>query len=89
MDLKINNILKTYGLSKPQSSTNKIKPEQASSGGKALEVSDSVMEYSNTLETVKNTSDIREDVVSKYKGLIDSGAYNVSVSDLADKLLGL
>ncbi len=89
MDFKINNILKTYGLSKPQSSINKTKAEKTDSNTKALEVSDSVMEYSNTLETVKGTSDVREDVVSKYKGMIDNGSYSVSVSGLADKLLGL
>ncbi len=89
MDFKINNILKTYGLTKPQSSNNKVKATEAHTSSKALEVSDSVTEYNNTLETVKNTSDVREDVVSKYKDLLENGDYSVSVSALADKLLDL
>ncbi len=89
MDFKVNNILKTYGINKPQSSSHKIKSEKTESTSKALEISESVVEYNNTLETVKNTNDVREDVVAKYKGLFDSGNYNVDVSDLADKLLNL
>ncbi len=89
MDFKVNNILKTYGISKPQSSSNKIKSEKKESTSNALEVSESVVEYNNTLETVKSTNDVREDVVAKYKGLFDSGEYNVNVSSLADKLLNI
>ncbi len=89
MDFKVNNILKTYGINKPQSSSNKSKTEKTESFSKALELSESVVEYNNTLDTVKGTSDVREDVVAKYKGLFDSGSYNVNVSDLADKLLNI
>lgn len=89
MDFKINNVLKTYGITKPQSSSyNKLKElDETKQSSSALELSSSVVEYNSTLETVKATDDVREDVVAKYKGLLDSGDYSVSVSDLADKLL--
>ncbi len=89
MDFKINGMLKTYGINKPQNSSTKAKTEEKKQSANALEISDSVFEYNNTLETVKNTENVREDVVTKYKGLIDSGEYKVSVSDLADKLLNI
>ncbi len=88
MDFKVSSILKTYGVTKPQ--TNNYKSSKVSNSNEAstaLEVSPSVIEYKNTLEAVKNTDNVREDVVTKYKGLIESGDYNVNVSDLAEKIL--
>ncbi len=90
MDLRINSMLKTYGITKPTTTTSSKKTsETAKKPEEALEVSNTVFEYKNTLEAVKGTDDVREDVVAKYKGLINSGNYNVSVSDLADKLLNV
>ncbi len=90
MDFKVNSILKTYGVNKPQTTSYKsAKVAETNDTSKALEVSPSVIEYKNTLEAVKNTENVREDVVAKYKGLIESGDYEVNVSNLADKLLNI
>lgn len=89
MDFKINSILKSYGIGNVSNSSSKVKKSESTSqvSSSALEISNSVKTYNSTLDTVKSTQDVREDVVAKYKGLLNSGEYNVSVSDLADKLL--
>ncbi len=89
MDFKVNSILKTYGVGNPQSTAYKQKTEGIKQSSSALEVSNSVVQFNNTLDVVKNTTDVREDVVAEYKGLLDSGEYEVSTDLLADKLLGL
>lgn len=90
MDFKVNNYLKTYGLDKPTNTTKTVNTGKTSSAQtSALAVSDSVLEYQSTLSKVRDTSDIREDQVTKFKKQIDDGSYTVSTSALADKLLGL
>lgn len=90
MDFKINNFVKTYGIDKTNKTWANTKTDNKTNvSSSALEISSSVLEYQSALSKVKDSADVRPEVVDKYKEMINNGSYNVSVSDLADKLLGL
>ena len=52
-----------------------------------IEISKEAKDYQIAKQAVKNAPDIREDKVSDMKTRLESGTYNVSNSDLVDKLL--
>lgn len=90
MDFKINNFVKTYGIDKTNKTLANTKTDNKTNvSSSALEISSSVLEYQSALSKVKDSPDVRPEVVDKYKEMINNGSYNVSVSDLADKMLGL
>lgn len=90
MDFKINSLAQSYGLDKINKTTPTHKTtESTNTSSGVLEVSQSVVEYQHAQSAVKNSPDVREDVVSKYKSMIDDGSYTVSTSKLADKLLAI
>lgn len=53
----------------------------------AVEISSFGKDYQVAKKAVMSAPDIREDMVASVKAAIDEGTYNVSDSDLADKLL--
>lgn len=90
MDFKISSLAQSYGLDKINKTTPAPKTtDTKGSSSDALEVSRSVVEYQHAQSAVKNSPDVREDVVAKYQGMIDDGSYSVSTSKLADKLLAI
>lgn len=54
----------------------------------AVEISSFGKDYQVAKKAVMSAPDIREDVVASVKAAMEQGTYNVSDSDLADKLLG-
>ncbi len=52
-----------------------------------LNVSAKGQDYAKINEAVKNVGDVDEAKVAKLQQLIDSGKYNVSAEDIADKMV--
>ncbi len=52
-----------------------------------LEISQQGRDYQIAKKAVAESSDIREDLVTKYKSEIESGTYDVSESDFANRVI--
>lgn len=52
-----------------------------------IQISSQGQQFSEIMKKLKAGSDVRMDKVTEYENLIASGAYHVSASDLADKIL--
>lgn len=52
-----------------------------------IQISSRGQQFSEIMKKLKAGSDVRMDKVTEYENLIASGAYYVSSSDLADKIL--
>lgn len=52
-----------------------------------LEISQTGKDYNVAKQIVANTPDIREAKVNEIKKRMESGAYNIKLEDLADKIL--
>ena len=52
-----------------------------------IQISSQGQQFSEIMKKLKAGSDVRMDKVTEYENLIASGAYQVSNSDLADKIL--
>lgn len=67
--------------------TNKIKETGKTSKNDKVEISQQGRDYQVAKKAVAETSDIREDLVAKYKSEIESDEYNVNASDFANKVI--
>ena len=52
-----------------------------------IQISSQGQQFSEILKKLKSGSDVRMDKVAEYENMIASGAYQVSNSDLAEKIL--
>ena len=52
-----------------------------------VEISSIGYDYQIAKQAVKDTEDVREDKVNKYKDAIASGTYNVSSQEIAEKMV--
>lgn len=78
-----NQISQVYGIN------GKMKASQTTktSAADVVEISDFGKELAIAKKAVQNSSDIREDVVAKFKTQVENGTYDVSGEDFADKLM--
>ena len=73
-----NNCIKSE--SRPQRAANKTRTDE-------VQLSDEAKSLGLALKKAKASLDVRLDKVEQIKKLIDSGKYNVSSSDVADKIV--
>lgn len=84
-----NNLQGVASVYNTSGSVNKIAKayQQAETAQDDIQISQKGQEFSEILKKLRSGSDVREDKVTEYENLIASGAYQVSTSDLADKIL--
>ncbi len=88
MDLKINSFVNTYSIDAMKPRTNVVKKEvEPKQTASVFTPSTEALEYQNTLNTVKSSSDVRQDKVDEIKQKISSNSYRVDLSALADKIV--
>lgn len=78
-----NQITQLYNTDK----TSVVKQEAKTSNNDKLEISQFGRDFQIAKEAVAKTSDVREDLVSEYKTKIQSGEYDVSGEDFANKVI--
>lgn len=66
---------------------NNIKQNIKTNKNDEVEISQQGRDYQIAKKAVADTSDVREDVIAKYKSEIQSGTYDVSASDFANKVI--
>lgn len=69
------------------SRTKKLVKEQKVSGSDSFEISQVGKDYQIAKKAVQNAPDIRDDKVNSIKTKMASGNYNVSVEEVAEKLV--
>lgn len=67
--------------------TKSVKSTVKQNNNDKLEISQTGRDYQVAKSAVAAGSDVREDLVAEYKRKINSGEYNVTASDFADKLI--
>lgn len=81
---QIQQITEVYGAS----SARKMAPKETKASAKdKLEISDTAKHFQLALKAAKDAPDIRQDKVDKIKAQIDSGTYNVSGKEVANKMM--
>ncbi|PXV90227.1 FlgM family anti-sigma-28 factor [Lachnotalea glycerini] len=78
-----NQISQVYNTEK----ANNIKQNMKASQNDKLEISQQARDYQIAKNAVAQTDDVREDLVAKYKAEIQSGEYEVSADDFANKVI--
>ena len=66
---------------------NNIKQNIKTTKNDEVEISQQGRDYQIAKKAVADTSDVREDLVAKYKSEIQSGKYDVSANDFANKVI--
>ena len=77
---KINEIYQT-------SKINKVEKKQAKGSYDKLEISSTGRDYQVAKNAVKQVSDVRIDRINEIKEAMASGTYNISMKEVADKLV--
>ncbi len=67
--------------------TSGVKQNIATSKNDKLEISQTALDYQIAKKAVSEIEDVREELVSKVKNKIESGNYNVSADDFANKVI--
>lgn len=67
--------------------TNKLKQSVKTGSNDKVEISQKGRDYQIAKKAVADTADVREDLVEEYKDKIQSGNYNVSAGDFANKVI--
>jgi negative regulator of flagellin synthesis FlgM len=66
---------------------NNIKQNIKTTKNDEVEISQQGRDYQIAKKAVADTSDVREDLVAKYRSDIQSGKYDVSANDFANKVI--
>lgn len=68
-------------------SVKKTTKAESSSFSDMLEISQTGKDYQTAKQIVARTPDIRETKINDIKALMEAGTYNVTIGDVADKLI--
>ena len=79
----LNHVSRLYQQSKP---TKNVRTEKKYAKDE-FQISQTAKDYQIAKQAVKDTEDVREDKVNKYKDAIASGTYNVSSQEIAEKMV--
>lgn len=79
----LNKISQIFGTSK----VGKVKKTGSSSFGDKLELSRTGSDYTIAKQVVSQVPDVREDKINEIKKRMEAGTYNVSMEEVADKLV--
>jgi negative regulator of flagellin synthesis FlgM len=83
---QVQGILKTYG-NGPANSAKKASSVDKSKGIDNLQMSEQGKLFQTALNAIKNTPDVREEKVAEIKEAIKTNTYNVSGSEIAEKII--
>ena len=85
--MRIESISQVASLYKTTKTSAKYNVNAASYGRDYLSISQTGQDYQIAKQAVAETSDIREDKVSRLKNKMSTGSYSVDPGDFAEKLL--
>ena len=86
MDMKINNAMRTYEVQRPDKPASPERMSRAEERTDTVTISSKAKDFMIAKKALDSTPDIRADIVQDIKARIDSGTYNVTGMDVADKL---
>ena len=78
----VNRVMNTYSTANNVTRPNKIEGQRDS-----IDISTQGLDFKTVFEAVSKMPDIREDRVADISNRINSGQYNISSSDIANKIL--
>ena len=85
---QIQNVLKVYGEQNSVAKNNKADKGQSIQRQDQVILSSGVQEFGHLFQSIIAMSDVRPDKVSEFSQQIDTGNYQVSSRDIADKIIG-
>ena len=86
--MTVSNVSRVYTAYQFQSAAPVARMSRAEERKDTVAISNQARDYSTARSALKNTPDVREDLVNSIRERIKSGTYNVSSEDIANKLLG-
>jgi len=86
MDMKISNLIRTHEIQRPNAPAPSERMSRAEERTDMVTLSSQAKDFSAAKKALVNTPDIRADKVQSLKARIDSGTYNVTGMDVANKL---
>ncbi len=89
MGINITGVQKLYDHIKVDNKNSGKKYEKAESKKDELALSSSARYFQIARSAVSNSPEVRDDIVSHFRGRIETGLYNVKAEDIASKLLGI
>lgn len=87
MNVRISNISKAYDAYAVNKAAASRKSVQAKQKKDQVNISNEGKDYQIAAKILKESPDVREDKIKDIKARMEAGTYNVSSSDIADKLL--
>ncbi|MCI5502392.1 MAG: flagellar biosynthesis anti-sigma factor FlgM [Lachnospiraceae bacterium] len=79
----LNQVSRVYEANK----TKKVSKNSETDKRDQFEISQSAKDYQTVKKALSQTPDIREDKVAEIKSAMNSGTYNVSAQEIADKMV--
>ena len=86
MDMKISGLMRTYEVQRQDKTASPERMSRAEEHTDMVTLSTKAKDFSTVKKALVNTPDIRADKVQSLKDQIDSGTYNVTGMDVANKL---
>ena len=86
MDMKISSLMRTYEVQRPEKQAPPERMSRAEERTDMVTLSSKAKDYLTVKKALDNTPDIRMDKVESLKAQIESGTYNVTGMDVANKL---
>ena len=86
MDMRISSAYSAYSLQPTRNTTNAPRTERARIDTDRVSISTQAEDYQAVRRAVANTPDVRDDLVSSIRQMLDAGTYNVSASDVASRI---
>lgn len=90
MDLKISSLMKTYDVYRSERSnkTESVSKSEKSGNKDTVAISSKAKDFQIAKNAVDATPNVRMDRVEELRSKMQNGNYDVSSSDLADKIIG-
>ena len=90
MDMRVAGVNSAYGVYSTSKTANGKKADvnqKAEASKDLISLSESAEDYQSVRNALQNVPDFRADTVSRIKAQIDAGLYQVSASEVADRIL--
>ncbi|MCL2217904.1 MAG: flagellar biosynthesis anti-sigma factor FlgM [Defluviitaleaceae bacterium] len=86
MDLRVTGAYSAYALQPTRNTAPSPRTERARADSDKVSISAHAGDYQAALTAARNTPDIRTDLVSNIRSMLDAGTYSVSASDVAARI---
>ena len=87
MDMKVSNVLKAYDVYRTDRSVASNRMSRAEENRDMMALTSQARDFMDIRKALSSTPDIRADKVASIKAKYDAGRYEVSSSDIAEKIL--